>query len=1257
MVWPGGLRGIVSPFPPPVAARDGEEGTAEGEFHLHPRYRTQGTLDATMLQRVAGGDEFGLEKVHDALAAHLEAWRVGLTAPVIEVAAMGHSLGAQFRGVSLIPATSEVVSDRRGVRVERMHFHSAIDHEAVGFLHDWRASLTGLTRIETAEFQIIRIGATGAAGVSATVRYELVASGAGFHREQRIGHWDLEWESGASGDWRIRRWQADVEERSRSTAPVFADVSDKTLGRSASYREHLLRGVDYWRTVLDGASGIDLYGHNGVSLGDIDGDGFDDLYVCQPAGLPNRLYRNLGDGTFEDITEASGTGILDNSACALIADFDNDGRQDLVVVRANGPLLFLNQGGGKFRLKPNAFQFANTPQGTFVGAAAADYDRDGRLDIYFCLYVYYQGTDQYKYPVPYYDAQNGPPNFLMRNNGDGTFRDVTAEAGLDKNNNRYSFCCGWGDYNGDGWPDLYVVNDFGRKNLYRNNGDGTFTDVAGEAGVEDTGAGMSVCWLDYDNDGLSDLYVGNMWTAAGERITRQPMFQSYAPEQTRALYRKHAMGNSLFSNAGAQRFEDATRESRLGVGRWAWSSDAWDFDHDGFPDVYIVNGMISGPLREDLNSFFWRQVVAQSPETAKASPEYEHGWHAINELIRADYSWSGYERNIFYVNNRDGTFSNVSGAIGLDFAEDGRSFALGDVDHDGRQEIFLKNRNAPQLRVMKNVMGGLAPAIAFRLRGTKSHGDAIGAAVTIETNRGKQTKWLQAGSGFLAQHSKEIFFGLGEATGTVKATIRWPSGVVQTIDGLPSGHRVWVEESAFRSPSAWRSEPFRVPESLRGSSEGAASSQASGEMGEEQRLPRNVETWLLAPVLAPDFAFDDGPGAAKSLAALRGKPVLLHLRAAGSEESERDRANLERRRGKWAARGLQLLSVDVSGNETRLPYPRLHSPEDVGAVYNLLYRYLYERHRDLTLPTSFLIDERGNVVKLYQGPVDADHVESDFPGMPRTGAERLKPALPFPGVANSYEFGRNQLSYGSVFYQHGYLDQAEEAFRLALAEDSASAEAYYGLGSVFLKRGNAAEAKVNFERAASLKASYPETLPNAWNNLGLLATREGRIDLAIENFQQALRVSPEHWIALENLGNAYRQEKRWGEARSTLERALSNRPEDAEANYSLAMVYAQTEQPERAREYLERALRYRPAYPEALNNLGILCLRTGKRDDAVAQFEECIRVAPEFDQAYLNLARVYAIEGSRDKAQSVLEALLKLQPANAAARQALEQMR
>ena len=946
------------------------------------------------------------------------------------------------------------------------------------------------------------------------------------------------------------------------------------------------------------------------------------------------------------------------------------------MVCTSGPLLFLNQGGGKFLRKPDAFKFANSPQGTFTGAAAADYDRDGWLDIYFCLYIYYQGTDQYKYPLPYYDAENGPPNFMMRNNRDGTFRDVTAECGLDRNNTRYSFCCGWSDYNRDGWPDLYVVNDFGRKNLYRNNGDGTFTDVAPQTGVEDIGAGMSVCWFDYDNDGADDLYVADMWSAAGMRVSMQDIFQKDAPEEVRALYRKHARGNSLFRNGGllsnnSATFEDTSASAGVEMGRWSWSSDAWDFDNDGFPDLYIANGMISGasrgPQGQDLNSFFWRQVVANSPSEAKPAHDYEEGWNALNELIRADGTWSGFERNVFYANNRDGTFSDVSAVVGMDFLEDGRAFALADFDHDGRLEVFLKNRNGPQLRVLKNVMKGLAPSIAFRLRGVKSNPDAIGAAVTVETEVGRQTRMLQAGSGFLSQHNKEVFFGLGEAKGPVRASIRWPSGLVQELHDLPLNHRVWVEEG---------NESYKVEAFV--SAVGGTEAVPSSKVGEAniaqkdiESLPTTVETWLLAPVSAPDFSLSDLTGEVRTLGALRGKVVLLNFWATGSASCREDLRSFNQLHQRSAASSgnsrLYVLAVNVDGSteagkikalarELHLSFPILHGSDDVAGIYNILYRYLFDRHRDLSLPTSFLINEKGDIVKIYQGPINAERIEQDFQQIPQTAAERLARALPFSGLTDTPEFRRNYLSYGSVYFQRGYLDQAEASFKLALKDNPSSAEALYGLGSVYLKQEKSRDARQSFERAIKLRVSYPDTLPNAWNNLGLLATREGRTADAIPYFEEALRLSPDHLVALENLGNAYRQQKRWDEARKVLERAIAVGPQDPEANYSLGMVFAQLDDSDRAYEYLQKALKLRPAYPEALNNLGVLYLRTRRRDEAVASFEECIRVAPAFDQSYLNLARVYTIEGTPDKARGVLVELLKQHPDHVSAQKMLEKL-
>ena len=216
---------------------------------------------------------------------------------------------------------------------------------------------------------------------------------------------------------------------------------------------------------------------------------------ASPPDCPIAFIEIAGDGTFEDVTEKAGVGVLDSTACALFADFENRGRQDLLVVCGTGPMLFVNQGDGTFTLKRDAFRFAQPPQGTFTHAAIADYDRDGRLDIYFCTYMYYLGLDQYHYPIPYYDARNGPPNCLFHNEGGGTFVETTEACGNERRQRSLQLCLRMGRCpTTNGLPDLFVANDFGSSQLYRNNGDGTFPWSSREAHVESVGAGMSCCW-------------------------------------------------------------------------------------------------------------------------------------------------------------------------------------------------------------------------------------------------------------------------------------------------------------------------------------------------------------------------------------------------------------------------------------------------------------------------------------------------------------------------------------------------------------------------------------------------------------------------------------------------------------------------------------------------------------------------------------------------------------------------------------------
>jgi len=930
--------------------------------------------------------------------------------------------------------------------------------------------------------------------------------------------------------------------------------------------------------------------------------------------------------------------------------------QDLLVVCGSGPLLFLNQGNGKFSLKRDAFQFAQPPQGTFTHAAVADYDGDGRLDIYFCLYTYYMGLDQYHYPAPYFDARNGPPNFLFHNAGNATFVDRTQAAGLNVDNDRFSFACAWGDYNSDGFPDLYVANDFGRNNLYRNNGDGTFACVSAEAGVEDVGAGMSASWFDFDNDGKPDLYSAAMWAGAGLRVSQHERFHEKDPENIRALYRQHARGNSLYRNLGNGKFQNASSAAGVDMGRWAWCSDAWDFDHDGFSDLYIANGYISTPEASerasvDLSSFFWRQLVAKSPQNQTPSLKYERGWNAINELIRSDASWNGYERNVFYANNRDGSFSEVSGIVGLDFLEDGRSFVLADIDGDGRLELILKNRNAPQIRILRNAIKEIGNSISFRLRGQKSNRDAIGTAITVDSDGHQQTKYLQAGSGFLSQHAKELFFGVGKSTGAIRASVRWPSGLTQVFEHLPINHRIDLQEGS----NAILSKPFAAP---------PAPYLQSGKSPKAEVLPSTVETWLIQPLSAPEFSLPDLQGNLTELRSMRGSAALLHFWSTASPACADQLRLLQKHLSTLAAAGLRILGINLDdplnaqtvrsfAAKESLHFTNVLATTEIAGVYNILYRYLFDRRRDLPLPVSFLLEKDGFIVKVYQGSLNPEALAQDARSIPMSEADRTRKALPFAGTLYQDVFQRNDFTYGVAMFQRGYLDQAAASFKQVIAAKPQDPEAYYNLGTLYLRKNSPQEARQYLEQTIKLRANYPE----AWNNLGMLAAQQGQTEDAIHHFQESLRLRPTYAIALANLGNLYRRQGSFDEAEKVLRRALEITPDDPEVNYNLGMLFARQQELDQAEQYLQTALNLRPDYPDALNNLGVLLVRQRRNSDAEAKFQACIRLAPDFDQPYLNLARLYALEDEKQKARGVLLTLLQKQPQHKVAQQELEMLK
>lgn len=374
-----------------------------------------------------------------------------------------------------------------------------------------------------------------------------------------------------------------------SEGPWFHDVTNTVIGKNSRFEPQVLHGIDHWAQRITRIGDLSLAGHHGLAVGDVDGDGLEDLYVCDGGSLPNQLYLQQPDGTAKEVALDWGVAWLEDSRSALFVDLDNDGDQDLVVATIAMIAFAENLNNQAFKLR-GGFPGAPYP----FSLSAADFDLDGDLDIYTCIYG--AGNQPKKRgfeassPTPFNDAENGGRNVLLSNLGGFQFGDVTREVGLDQNNTRWSFSASWEDYDRDGDPDLYVANDFGRNCLYQNN-NGQFSNIAKRAGVEDMAAGMSVSWGDSNRDGAPDLLIGNMFSSAGQRVSYQRNYE--------AGKKRMARGNTLFI-ASKDGFQDASIASGITTGGWAWSSGFADLNNDGWQDLVVTNGYLSNSRDDDL---------------------------------------------------------------------------------------------------------------------------------------------------------------------------------------------------------------------------------------------------------------------------------------------------------------------------------------------------------------------------------------------------------------------------------------------------------------------------------------------------------------------------------------------------------------------------------------------------------------------------------------------------------------------------------
>jgi len=508
---------------------------------------------------------------------------------------------------------------------------------------------------------------------------------------------------------------------------------------------------------------------SGVAVLDIEGDGKLDLFVGD--GRSSILYRNDGCGHFTNVTEPAGlSGVPATGVLAF--DFDGDGHEDLFVTDNFGPSrLFRNRGDGTFEdVTAKAGVGASFRSRS---AAAADVNGDGLLDLFVCSTGDYYG----RMPDPPFDARDGGPNRLFLNGGDGAFTDATGQLGLAET--RWSLTAQFADLDGDAWPDLIVTNDFGLKNVYRNEEGRRFVDVANKAGAEDRGYGMSAAVADFSGDGRLDVHFSNCYTQWGF-LHDFPWVPLPLPGRlflpvARNWMKKMCRGNSLLISRGDLTFDDVSAAAGIAKAGWCWTAVAGDLDNDTRPDLYAANGMWDDGRDGDRELEFWWETLAFWDDYIAGKRTFDRGGKGVQ----------GAERNRFFRNRGDGSFEERSWLEGLDLFANGRSAVLADFDGDGSLDVYVRSVQHPESLFLGQRRPG-EHFLELTLSQPGKNPSAIGARVTVELPDGRGLlQELQTTSGFLASGARRLHFGLGPFREVRKVTVRWPDRTTEVFRAGP----------------------------------------------------------------------------------------------------------------------------------------------------------------------------------------------------------------------------------------------------------------------------------------------------------------------------------------------------------------------------------------------------------------------------------------------------------------------------------------
>jgi len=1010
-------------------------------------------------------------------------------------------------------------------------------------------------------------------------------------------------------------------------------------------------GIDFVHT--SGRSGrkygIETMG-SGVAVLDYDNDGYVDLYMVNSADLPghvsatpprNALYHNGRDGRFTEIGREVGVADTSYGMGCAVGDYDNDGDADLFISNVGPNVLYRNDGerDGQWRFTDIAPRtILKEDRDWSTGCAFVDYDLDGDLDLYVANYLHYeleqdvldengmlQRPRRHLAPTEY----PGQRDFLYRNDGDDHFTDVTAEAGLLRTSwKERKLGSIFFDADNDGDPDLFQGNDATPNYFYRNDGDGTFTELSLLAGVAYNEAGrpegtMGVNAADMDGDGYQDLAMTSFqWES-----------------------------NTLYNNLGNSSFKDESVGSGLATtsfDKLSFGINSLDADNDGDLDLYVANGHID----EDIQEF--------DPQAAYA------------------------QRDQLYLNDGEGHLTDVTAQAGpgFDMKMVGRGSAVADYDNDGDLDIFTLNSNQRGV-LLRNDTPPTHHWLALRLEGRRSNRDGIGARIAIHA--GGRTQMLEArgASSYLSQNDPRLFFGLGEMEKVERIEIFWPSGIYQELRGVAADRFIEVMEPADQQPvarretaiaaataetassasadleHAWEMAPLSVPEALVKSASRRTFLNLSALRAEVEAGPHEAPAhFALAAALRQRR---DYPAAERSYRrALELNPGYAAARI-GLGQMHGDRGDLGRAMeefteairldstlaephfllGNIRVRMQQLdqsvphyeraialdpqylhAYVNLSGTHSRqTDYgPAIQAlqrglealPESADLRFRLGWVYFVQARYDESL------EQLRQVVRQEPDRSDAHELIAQI-YLTQEKIREAREALR-QGLAADSTSAPLRARLGVLLREQGALEEAILLLQRAVRENPDREEAYYNLAQAYLSRGEEERAGVLLRQFKLLQDNHQDILdhktaimlnPNdaqAYFNLGAVYSRIGRNEAARHAYGAALMIDPRHVEARNNLGN----------------------------------VYFRRRQLARAIEQYRTVLRYDSTYVRAHNNLGNALLLAGQTDRAVSAFERAVALNPEYARPRGMLAQLYAKQGRTEEAEKQRAAYRRL---------------